>query len=315
LLGAGTVALVGLVGRRLFGDAIGLVAAGIAALWPPFLLIATSLLSENLFLPLMLGALAAVVHWRDDPRARWLVAAGVLVGLCALTRSNGIVLAVPLALGVWTRSRSFAQAAALAGVAVLVVLPWSIRSTIVVDAPVTVSTQGGYAVAGIYNDTARHDPRWPWNWGPPERDPALARAVFAKPAITEANADERLRSETRDYVLDDPAVIAEAGWWNTLRLLNLQGPGVEEVTARYLGLNEDMARLAVYGFWVLAPFAVAGAFTAAARRAPWWVWLIPVLMALSAIFTAGGLTRYRLPEDPFLIWLAACAVSAAARRR
>ena len=150
--------------------------------------------------------------------------------------------------------------------------------------------------------------------GPPERDPALARAVFAKPGITEAKADERLRSETRDYVLDDPAVIAPAGWWNALRLLNLQGPGVEEATARYLGLNEDMARVAVYAFWVLAPFAVAGAFTAAARRAPWWVWLIPVLMALSAIFTAGGLTRYRLPEDPFLIWLAACALVAAISR-
>ena len=314
LLGTVTVALLGLAGRRLFGDAVGLVSAAIGAVWPPFLLMATSLLSENLFMPLMLGALLAVLRWREDPRARWLVLTGALAGLCALTRSNGIVVLLPLGLAVWTARRGFKPVAALAGIVALVVLPWSIRSTLVVDEPVNVSTQGGYAVAGIYNDTARRDPRWPWNWGPPERDPALARAVFAKRGLTEATADERLRSETRDYVLDDPAVIAQAGWWNTLRLLNLQGPDVEEVTARYLGLNEDMARLSVFAFWLLAPFAVAGAFTRLARRPPWWLWIIPALMALSAIFTAGGLTRYRIPEDPFLIWLAACAVTAAITR-
>jgi Dolichyl-phosphate-mannose-protein mannosyltransferase len=314
LLGALTAGLVALLGRRLFGEPAGIVAGAIAALWPPFLFIATSLLSENLFIPLMLGALLAVVRWRDEPRARRLVAAGVLVGLCALTRSNGIVLALPLAIGVWRAGRSLVPAAAFVGIAVLVVVPWSVRSTLVVDAPVTVSTQAGYAVAGIYNDTARDDPRWPWNWGPPERDPALARSVFAKPGLDEATADSRLRRETREYVLDDPAVIAEAGYWNTRRLLNLQGPEVERVTARYLGLNDKLAALAVYAFWLLLPFAVAGAFTAAARRAPWWVWLIPVLLALSAIFTAGGLTRYRLPEDPFLIWLAACALVALAER-
>lgn len=315
LLGAATVALVGLVGRRLFGDAVGLLSAAIAALWPPFLMIATSLLSENLFLPLMLAALLATLHWRRDPRARWLVAAGALTGLCALTRSNGIVMLLPLGLAVWTRRpRSLRPVAALVTVAVLVVLPWSIRSTVVLDAPVTVSTQGGYAVAGIYNDTARDDPRWPWNWGPPERDPALARAVFAKPGLTEARADSRLRSRARAYVLDDPAVIAEAGWWNTVRLLNLQGPGVEEASARALGVNADAAKLAVYAFWLILPLAVVGAFSRAVRETPWWLWLVPALMALSAIFTAGGLTRYRLPEDPFVIWLAACAVVSLLRR-
>jgi 4-amino-4-deoxy-L-arabinose transferase-like glycosyltransferase len=317
LLGAATVALTGIAGRQLLGPAVGLTAAGMAALWPPFLLIGTSLLSENLFLPLMLGALAAVLRWREDPRARWLIAAGVLTGLCALTRSNGIVLLLPFAIAVLKppiRRRALKPVAVLAGVAILVVAPWSIRSTLVVDEPVAVSTQAGYAVAGIYNDTARDDPRWPWNWGPPERDPALARQVFLKPGLTEATADKRLRSATREYVLDDPSVLARAGWWNTLRLLNLQGPGVERVTARYLGLNQDLARVAVYAFWLLLPLAVAGAFTGLARRAPWWVWLVPVLMSLSAILTAGGLTRYRLPADPFALWLAACALVALVAR-
>ena len=317
LLGTLTVALVGLVAGRIFDDRVGLVAAALAAVWPPFLLIGTSLLSENLFLPLMLGAVLAIVRWRHDPRVRWLVATGVLVGLCALTRSNGIVLLLPLAIGAWTppgRPRSLRPALALAAVVALVVVPWSIRSSLVLDTPVTVSTQGGYAVAGIYNDSARDDPRWPWNWGPPERDPALARAVFAKPGITEAKADAELRSQARRYVADDPAVLAEAGWWNTVRLLNLQGPEVERVTARYLGLNDTLAALSVYAFWLLAPVAIAGAFTRVVRRAAWWVWLLPVMMTLSAIFTAGGLTRYRLPADPFVLWLAACALVAAADR-
>ena len=320
LLGTVSIWLMGVAGRRLFGGAVALVAAGLAAVWPPFVLITTSLLSENLFVAVMLGAIAALLRWRAAGGARWLVLAGVLVGLAALTRSNGIVLALPLGLAVWTgrprlRWNSLRPVVVVVGVALVVVAPWSIRSSLALDSPVLVSTQAGYAVSGIYDDTARREARWPWNWLPPERDPALSRAVFLAPGADEASIDRRLRTQTREYVLDDPSVVPRAAFWNGLRLLNLQGPEIERVTARYLGLNTRLAALAVFAFWLALPFAIAGAFTRRARAAPWWAWLIPVLFAASAVFTAGGLTRYRIPEDPFVLWLVACAVVAGAEWR
>ena len=39
-------------------------------------------------------------------------------------------------------------------------------------------------------------------------------------------------------------------------------------------------------------------------RGPWFVWLIPVLLLLSAA-PVSGLPRYRLPADPFMLILSA----------
>ncbi len=132
--------------------------------------------------------------------------------------------------------------------------------------------------------------------------------------LTEAKADKELRDAAREYALDHPGYIAEVGFWNFARLFNLQGFQPERDSANYLGANQNLGELSVVAFWILALFAIAGAFTRAARRAPPFIWLIPILIALSTVFIAGGYTRYRVPADPFFIWLAALALIAAWQR-
>ena len=51
-----------------------------------------------------------------------------------------------------------------------------------------------------------------------------------------------------------------------------------------------------------------------ARRAPWYVWAMPILMFLSVVFLVVETPRYRTPIDPFLVLLATAAVVTAARR-
>jgi len=102
LLGTLTVALLGALGVMLFGALPGLTAMGLAAVYPPLLLTSASLFSEALFIPLELGALIAAVVARGSPRrATWAAAAGALVGLASLTRTNGFLLIPVLALAVW----------------------------------------------------------------------------------------------------------------------------------------------------------------------------------------------------------------------
>ncbi len=60
-LGALTVVLVGLVGRRVGGDTAGLVAAGLAAAYPPLVMNDSVLLSESLTGPTIAGALLAAL--------------------------------------------------------------------------------------------------------------------------------------------------------------------------------------------------------------------------------------------------------------
>jgi hypothetical protein len=64
----------------------------------------------------------------------------------------------------------------------------------------------------------------------------------------------------------------------------------------------------VYAFWVVAALAAVGLFTREARRAPQWLWAIPILLALSVILVNAETPRFRSPIDPYLIMLAACAL-------
>ena len=45
------------------------------------------------------------------------------------------------------------------------------------------------------------------------------------------------------------------------------------------------------------------------RSVPWWVWAVPLVMYVSVVFTAAETPRYRAPIDPFLILLAALALT------
>lgn len=64
----------------------------------------------------------------------------------------------------------------------------------------------------------------------------------------------------------------------------------------------------------MAALALAGGFTRRARRVPGWVWAIPVLLALSVVFINVETPRFREPIEPFLVLLAACAVTSAGVR-
>ena len=55
--------------------------------------------------------------------------------------------------------------------------------------------------------------------------------------------------------------------------------------------------------------AVIGAFDRRARAAPLWVWAVPLLMYLSVVFLVVETPRYRTAIDPFIVLLAALAVT------
>jgi 4-amino-4-deoxy-L-arabinose transferase-like glycosyltransferase len=317
ILGAITVALIALIALRLFGRPTALLSGAIASVYPPLILIGSSLMTESLFIPLLLAAvLAALVHRESRHRWRWAVASGVLVGLAALTRSNGILLTIPLCFLVWTARPRWSRDAvagplALLASALVTVTPWTIRNFEQFHTFVPITTESGFVTAGTYDTVSNELTNEPAEWLPPVVQ--WTRIIAEHPGINEAQLSNRLNGLAVDYVEDHPAYVLKVAYWNTLRLLNLTGTGYERTLARYEAYPPELAVISVYAFWVLGLFALAGLATRAARRAPWAFWCVPLLVCVSTVVLIAT-TRYRSPADPFFVILAAVGLQAVARR-
>jgi 4-amino-4-deoxy-L-arabinose transferase-like glycosyltransferase len=312
ILGVVAIALIFLIGRRLWGRRAGLVAAGIAAVYPPLILAGSSLMSEPLYIVLTLAAVLAALAQRQSPRRLWwAVLAGVLAAMVVMTRDNGIFFVLPLMFLVWSerprRSWYSLRAPLALLVATLIALaPWATRNTIVFHRFVPLGTETGYALSGTYNDLARADHKYPALWQP-TIGPTLK--LHANRRLNEADISSRLVTQSIDFVRAHPGYPFEVAFWSSVRLLNLQGPGLEHTVAGVWGYPGWLAVLSVYAFWLVALLAILAVLARAGGGVPWAFWACPLmLVAPSLLFL--GLTRYRVPADPYVLLLAALGVLA-----
>jgi 4-amino-4-deoxy-L-arabinose transferase-like glycosyltransferase len=128
-------------------------AALLTALSPGLIVYSALLMTEPLA---ALGVVAAAWLFVRDPRpARGALAAGAVMGLCALVRPQSLLCAPALALLAWPaegtwKARLFTAArpaAAALGVSLAVVAPWTARNCRVMDGCALVSTNAGWNLA------------------------------------------------------------------------------------------------------------------------------------------------------------------------
>ncbi len=146
-----TVIPIYFIGRRLFGEAVGLAGAFIAALLPSLVFWTPVLLSETMFTFVFASALALLLHSSDGDqglRPAPLIAAGLLTGLAALFRGQALIL-LPMGViwaaytGVRLRPILLLIVAMSATVA-LVVTPWAARNVVQMDSAMALSANFGY---------------------------------------------------------------------------------------------------------------------------------------------------------------------------
>jgi hypothetical protein len=154
----------------------------------------------------MLGAVWAAVRHRDAGRgSRWAVVAGVLLGLAVLTRTNGVIVLLPLLLAAWVPRRQWQDPAVLLVGFVLVLVPWTVRNAVAFDAFAPLGTQSGFTMVGNYNDVAAQDGPRQYRWHLPLEVPEL-RSVLLQPGTNEVDVDDELRSRAIDYAVEHPGV-------------------------------------------------------------------------------------------------------------
>ena len=162
-LGAATVLGVYFLGSKVFDKRVGLAAAALLAFFPSQVFFSTLLMTEVLFTALLVLMAYLVARWTlEDPRppAYRLLALGVLMGYMAIVRGEGSVLIGGVVLLWWVVLRSWRRvlrpvSLLVAGV-LLVIMPWTVRNLIQMDAPVLISTAVGSALwqghhQGVYD--------------------------------------------------------------------------------------------------------------------------------------------------------------------
>ncbi len=267
-------------------------------------------LSETLFMTLLFGALLTLTIWAQAGGWRWLIIAGLLLGLGSLTRA---VLAgtLPLiALWVcWIAQRCVAvpqlrqrliRAVVVPVVLTLVVsaviLPWSIYNTRFFGAKylILIDTTGGYNA---------------WYGAIRNQDYVHARLI----AIPDQSERQNFAYSAAWHVFaNNPGSFALKTGHELLDLLLVNFGGVERLTRGYtigdtpvphlLGLLEDDLL-----YVLTAPLAVLGLFRWQGRAGKGLalIWLCYNLVTGPLFF---AINRFRLPLLPVLFVYAACGV-------
>ncbi len=138
------------IGRRLAGSGAGLIAAAAVAIYPALLEYSGMLMTEPVGTALLAGAYLLVLRAHERERPWPWAAAGLAIGGLAMLRPEYLpfVLALPaLAAWPWRRGsgagRRLRLGALMAGCALLVLLPWTVRNYVALERLVPVSTGGG----------------------------------------------------------------------------------------------------------------------------------------------------------------------------
>jgi hypothetical protein len=312
LLGTLLVFLVGLLGRRIGGDTVGLVAAGIAAVSPNIWVNDGLVMSETLTALTVVAALLGALWWRDRPSWARSAVLGALCGLATLARVEFALLVPLLAIVVvfalrrrWSVRWKHAVVVCLA--ALVVVAPWVGFNLARFHDPAFVSTNDGLTLAGANCDSVYYGTAMGfWN---------LACASNT-PAGDQSQVSSALRHRGISYVKDHASrvplvVLARLGrTWSLFR----PGDMVQLNTGE--GREKWVTRLGLVAFYPTLLLAIAGAFELWRRRAraALWIVVVPAIIVTLNTMVTYGITRFRAGAEPSLAVLAAVGAVALVAR-
>jgi hypothetical protein len=314
VIGTGTIALTGLVGRRVAGPRVGLWAAVLVACSPLLIAADGSLMAETLYVALITAAVLVSYGTLDRPTWSRFAALGAVLGLAALCRSDALITA-PLLISAtaWRalsvdRARRFALGGVAALFTVAVLVPWVVRNERSMGEPIALSSNSGSVIEGANCATTYGgDLLGAWD--------ATCLVVTRDPDRGELEWAAAGRNAGMDYARDHLGRLPLVGATRVLRAWSLWNPidqaDLEQIETR----NRDWQVLGgVVAVGTLA-LAVPGTVRLVRQRrriAP----LVAVVIGVSlAALVANGNTRFTLAAQPAIAVGAAAIVVVAVPRQ
>jgi 4-amino-4-deoxy-L-arabinose transferase-like glycosyltransferase len=313
VLGALLVLLIGLLGRRVGGNRVGLLAALLAAIYPNLWVNDGLIMSETITGIVVVLALLLAYNLRDRPRVATALGLGAMCGLVALARAElGLLiplLAVPAALsarGVDRRTHLRLAVLAVAA-AVLVMSPWVIYNESRFKDTTFVSTNDGLALAGSNCDHVYYGSAIGLTFLEPPCIDAREPAGYDQSQVS-----SMYRSRAVHYMDTHlgqlPLVVAAriGRTWSVYRPLDMLLFNLAEGKERFVIIAGIVA------YYPLVLLAIAGGWILVRRRRGLlWPLLIPAIALTVGVALTYGQTRFRAAAEPSIVILAAVAAVAA----
>lgn len=302
VMGGAAIAMTALAGRSVAGARAGVVAASIVAVHPLVVGHDTTLLTEGLVV--LAGATVLLVAPRHA------LVAGAVVGVAGLVRADALLLFGVVVVASWGRWRQVAWAA-LAVAAV--VLPWTVRNAVRLDAFVPVSTNAGSAVGGANcGTTYAGSLRGYWAFRRGCFDGYDRRSLVASGEASVA-ADEV--ADGVGYARSHTGALPRVVVARVARLWGVWDVDQQVYLAALEGKSPRWERAGTVFGWALAALALVGLVVTAqgsGRRAMSLLAAPLVAVTLTGALVYGN-PRFRAAAEPAIAVLAAVAVTGRSR--
>jgi 4-amino-4-deoxy-L-arabinose transferase-like glycosyltransferase len=318
VVGTITIGVVALLGRRVAGPRVALIAAGFAALYPNFWINDGMLMVETMFmLAIAVSLYFAYGVLRGAGRGE-VIGLSIALAVAALVRPETLVLypTLVVALLLARRDQPWRERLVRLGLAALVPViafaPWAAYNQTRFDHSVPVSTGAGQTLAvgncdltysgaflGFYNIGCLR---------PPQIDPP----TDVDPSTRDRSYQRIARHYITHHVGDLPRVFtARVGrLWHVYQIdqgLRLDG-FIEGRSGGPPGSSLVWVRTALYSYYLLVVLAVAGTVLLIRRKVPVYPLMAQVLLATFTAATTFGVTRYRAGAEIAIVVLAAVAL-------
>jgi 4-amino-4-deoxy-L-arabinose transferase-like glycosyltransferase len=310
LLGIALIPLIAMLGRRIGGRRVGVIAAVIAAVYPNIWLSDALIMSETLTLLLVIGVLVLALRHQERFSIQSALILGVAIGVAGHARSEVLLFAPLLAL-VGVRSRGLGRwlkTGALVLVATTItVLPWVVYNTSRFDTPVLMSTNEGSVWLGA-NCTDAYSGKALGGW-------SIFCLIEDNPPADESTAErsDRRRRIAFDYIDAHRSRLPVVIGARVLRAIDLYG--FDDL------LNNDQGEerpgwgvwAGIVCWWALAPLAAIGVWRL--RRGVRYVIAVPAITVLMITVVFYGAHRLRAPLEPVVVIGAAAFLAQTKRAR
>jgi peptidoglycan/LPS O-acetylase OafA/YrhL len=329
LVGTVGVVAMGLAGRRIAGERVGLIVAAMAAVSPNLFYFDAMVVSETLVVATTALVLVTAYRWWDRPSPGAALAFGAVVGIAALVRSEAILLGPLIALPlVWWRQRTppapgpsaapplrwLPQLAAAGVASAVVIAPWVGYNMARFEEPTTLSAQFDQTLGTANCETVYHGDRVGY-W-------SLACIQATEHLVGEGDASAQgkgFREIAIRYARDNADRVPYVVAGRVGRAFGVYQPQEQILLDTSVETKEPV--LGQVGLLAWYAIAVGGALgMLGLRRAgrPIFPLVAVVASVVATVAVIYGTTRFRLPAELALMIPAAVSLDAAlggARRR